>query len=223
MKPYRELSKEELLALQAELQAEYDAEKEKSLNLDISRGKPGKEQLDLSMPMMDVLNAESVLASENGTDVRNYGVLDGIPEAKELMAGMVGAKPSQMIVLGNSSLNIMYDCVARAEIFGIMGNTPWSKLDKVKFLCPVPGYDRHFGVTEQFGIEMINVPMTEDGPDMDVVEDYVNNDPAVKGIWCVPMFSNPGGVVYSDETVKRFANLKPAAKDFRIFLSLIHI
>ena len=217
MKPYRELSKEELLALQAELQAEYDAEKEKSLNLDISRGKPGKEQLDLSMPMMDVLNAESVLASENGTDVRNYGVLDGIPEAKELMAGMVGAKPSQMIVLGNSSLNIMYDCVARAEIFGIMGNTPWSKLDKVKFLCPVPGYDRHFGVTEQFGIEMINVPMTEDGPDMDVVEDYVNNDPAVKGIWCVPMFSNPGGVVYSDETVKRFANLKPAAKDFRIF------
>ena len=217
MKPYRELSKEELLALQAELQAEYDAEKEKGLNLDISRGKPGKEQLDLSMPMLDVLNAESVLASENGTDVRNYGVLDGIPEAKELMAGMVGAKPSQMIVLGNSSLNIMYDCVARAEIFGIMGNTPWSKLDKVKFLCPVPGYDRHFGVTEQFGIEMINVPMTEDGPDMDVVEDYVNNDPAVKGIWCVPMFSNPGGVVYSDETVKRFANLKPAAKDFRIF------
>ena len=217
MKPYRELSKEELLALQEELQAEYDAEKAKGLNLDISRGKPGKEQLDLSMPMMDVLNGESVLASENGTDVRNYGVLDGIPEAKELMAGMVGAKPSQMIVLGNSSLNIMYDCVARAELFGIMGSTPWSQLDKVKFLCPVPGYDRHFGVTEQFGIEMINVPMTEDGPDMDVVEDYVNNDPSVKGIWCVPMFSNPGGVVYSDETVKRFANLKPAAKDFRIF------
>lgn len=217
MKPYRELSKEELLALQEELQAEYDAEKSKGLKLDISRGKPGKEQLDLSMPMMDVLNGESVLVAANGTDVRNYGVLDGIPEAKELMAGMVGAKPSQMIVLGNSSLNIMYDCVARAELFGIMGSTPWSQLDKVKFLCPVPGYDRHFGVTEQFGIEMINVPMTEDGPDMDVVEDYVNNDSAVKGIWCVPMFSNPGGVVYSDETVKRFANLKPAAKDFRIF------
>lgn len=217
MKSYRELSKEELLALQEELQAEYDAEKAKGLKLDISRGKPGKEQLDLSMPMMDVLNGETVLNAENGTDVRNYGVLDGIPEAKELMAGMVGAKPSQMIVLGNSSLNIMYDCVARAELFGIMGSTPWSQLDKVKFLCPVPGYDRHFGVTEQFGIEMINVPMTEDGPDMDVVEDYVNNDPSVKGIWCVPMFSNPGGVVYSDETVKRFANLKPAAKDFRIF------
>lgn len=217
MKSYRELSKEELLALQEELQAEYDAEKAKGLKLDISRGKPGKEQLDLSMPMMDVLNGETVLNAENGTDVRNYGVLDGIPEAKELMAGMVGAKPSQMIVLGNSSLNIMYDCVARAELFGIMGSTPWSQIDKVKFLCPVPGYDRHFGVTEQFGIEMINVPMTEDGPDMDVVEDYVNNDPSVKGIWCVPMFSNPGGVVYSDETVKRFANLKPAAKDFRIF------
>ena len=217
MKPYRELSKEELLALQAELQAEYDAEKEKSLNLDISRGKPGKEQLDLSMPMMDVLNAESVLASENGTDVRNYGVLDGIPEAKELMAGMVGAKPSQMIVLGNSSLNIMYDCVARAEIFGIMGNTPWSKLDKVKFLCPVPGYDRHFAITERFGIEMINIPMSVDGPDMDMIEKLVSEDESIKGIWCVPKYSNPQGYTYSDETVKRMAALKPAAKDFRIF------
>ena len=217
MKPYRELSKEQLLALQAELQEEYDAEKEKSLNLDISRGKPGKEQLDLSMPMMDVLNAESVLASENGTDVRNYGVLDGIPEAKELMAGMVGAKPSQMIVLGNSSLNIMYDCVARAEIFGIMGNTPWSKLDKVKFLCPVPGYDRHFAITERFGIEMINIPMSVDGPDMDMIEKLVSEDESIKGIWCVPKYSNPQGYTYSDETVKRMAALKPAAKDFRIF------
>ena len=217
MKPYRELSKEELLALQAELQAEYDAEKEKSLNLDISRGKPGKEQLDLSMPMMDVLNAESVLASENGTDVRNYGVLDGIPEAKELMAGMVGAKPSQMIVLGNSSLNIMYDTISRSMTHGVMGNTPWCKLDKVKFLCPVPGYDRHFAITETFGIEMINIPMTENGPDMDLVEKYVNNDETVKGIWCVPKYSNPQGYVYSDETVKRFAALKPAAEDFRIF------
>lgn len=217
MKPYRELSKEELLALQEELQAEYDTEKAKGLNLDISRGKPGKEQLDLSMPMMDVLNGETVLNAENGTDVRNYGVLDGIPEAKELMAGMVGAKPSQMIVLGNSSLNIMYDCVARAELFGIMGSTPWSQLDKVKFLCPVPGYDRHFAITEHFGIEMINIPMSESGPDMDMVEQYVNNDETVKGIWCVPKYSNPQGFTYSDETVKRFANLKPAAKDFRIF------
>ena len=217
MKPYRELSKEELLALQAELQAEYDAEKEKDLNLDISRGKPGKEQLDLSMPMMDVLNAESVLASENGTDVRNYGVLDGIPEAKELMAGMVGAKPSQMIVLGNSSLNIMYDTISRSMTHGVMGNTPWCKLDKVKFLCPVPGYDRHFSITEYFGIEMINIPMTPEGPDMDMVEKYVNEDPAVKGIWCVPKYSNPQGITYSDETVRRFARLKPAAEDFRIY------
>lgn len=217
MKPYRDLSKEELLALQSELQAAYEEEKAKGLKLDMSRGKPGKEQLDLSMPMMDVLNADSDMNTENGTDVRNYGVLNGIPEARKLFGDMVGAKPSQVIVLGNSSLNIMYDCVARAELFGIMGNTPWSKLDKVKFLCPVPGYDRHFGVTEQFGIEMINIPMSEDGPDMDMVEDYVNNDPAVKGIWCVPVFSNPGGVVYSDETVRRFANLKPAAPDFRIF------
>lgn len=217
MKPYRELSKEELLALQAELQAEYDAEKEKDLNLDISRGKPGKEQLDLSMPMMDVLNGETVLNAENGTDVRNYGVLDGIPEAKELMAGMVGAKPSQMIVLGNSSLNIMYDCVARAELFGIMGSTPWSQLDKVKFLCPVPGYDRHFAITEYFGIEMINVPMLPTGPDMDMVEDLVSKDEAIKGIWCVPKYSNPQGITYSDETVRRFARLKPAAKDFRIY------
>ena len=217
MKSYRELSKEELLALQEELQAEYDAEKAKGLKLDISRGKPGKEQLDLSMPMMDVLNGETVLNAENGTDVRNYGVLDGIPEAKELMAGMVGAKPSQMIVLGNSSLNIMYDCVARAELFGIMGSTPWSQLDKVKFLCPVPGYDRHFAITEHFGIEMINVPMTSTGPDMDMVEKLVSSDPAIKGIWCVPKYSNPQGITYSDETVFRFANLKPAAEDFRIF------
>ena len=217
MKPYRELSKEELLALQEELQAEYDAEKAKGLNLDISRGKPGKEQLDLSMPMMDVLNGETVLNAENGTDVRNYGVLDGIPEAKELMAGMVGAKPSQMIVLGNSSLNIMYDQVSRAYAHGILGNTPWCKLDKVKWLCPVPGYDRHFAITESFGIEMINVPMTQDGPDMDMIEKLVSEDESIKGIWCVPKYSNPQGYTYSDETVKRMAALKPAAKDFRIF------
>lgn len=217
MKPYKELTREELLELQSSLQAAYEEEKGKGLKLDMSRGKPGKEQLDLSMPMMNVLNGESDMNTEDGTDVRNYGILDGIPEAKKLFADMVGAKPSQVMVLGNSSLNIMYDCIARAELFGIMGNTPWSRLDKVKFLCPVPGYDRHFGVTQQFGIEMINIPMNEDGPDMDMVESYVNNDPAVKGIWCVPVFSNPGGVVYSDETVRRFANLKPAAPDFRIF------
>lgn len=145
--------------------------------------------------------------------MRNYACLDGIPEAKALIAGMVGAKPEQAIVYGNSSLNIMYDQVSRAFIFGLCGNTPWCKLDKVKFLCPVPGYDRHFAITEEFGVEMINIPMTEDGPDMDMVEKYVNNDASVKGIWCVPKYSNPQGVVYSDETVERFAKLKPVADD----------
>ena len=199
------------------LEAEYAKIKEMGLSLDMSRGKPAAEQLDLSMGILDTVDAKSVVKSENGTDLRNYGVLDGIPEAKKLIGDMVGAKPENVIVYGNSSLNIMYDQIARAEIFGICGNTPWSKLDKVKFLCPVPGYDRHFAITEEFGIEMINIPMTEDGPDMDMVEQYVNNDAAVKGIWCVPKYSNPQGVVYSDETVRRFANLKPAAADFRIF------
>lgn len=217
MASYQEMSKEELLQEKAALEAEYAKIKEMGLSLDMSRGKPAAEQLDLSMGILDTVDAKSVVKSENGTDLRNYGVLDGIPEAKKLIGDMVGAKPENVIVYGNSSLNIMYDQIARAEIFGICGNTPWSKLDKVKFLCPVPGYDRHFAITEHFGIEMINIPMTEDGPDMDMVEQYVNNDAAVKGIWCVPKYSNPQGVVYSDETVRRFANLKPAAADFRIF------
>lgn len=217
MKPYRELTRKELLDLQKELLAEYQSEKEKGLKLDISRGKPSKAQLDLSMPMLDMVNSNSDMSAEDGTDVRNYGLIDGIPEAKKLMGDLMGADPSQVIVWGNSSLNIMYDCVARSVLFGVMGSTPWSKLDKVKFLCPVPGYDRHFGVTEQFGVEMINVPVLEDGPDMDMVEEYVNNDPAVKGIWCVPVYANPTGSVYSEETVKRLAALKPAAKDFRIY------
>lgn len=217
MASYQEMSKEELLQEKAALEAEYAKIKEMGLSLDMSRGKPAAEQLDLSMGILDTVDAKSVVKSENGTDLRNYGVLDGIPEAKKLIGDMVGAKPENVIVYGNSSLNIMYDQIARAEIFGIFGNTPWSKLDKVKFLCPVPGYDRHFAITEEFGIEMINIPMTEDGPDMDMVEQYVNNDAAVKGIWCVPKYSNPQGVVYSDETVRRFANLKPAAADFRIF------
>lgn len=217
MTSYQEMGKEELLQEKAALEAEYAKIKEMGLSLDMSRGKPAAEQLDLSMGILDTVDAKSVVKSENGTDLRNYGVLDGIPEAKKLIGDMVGAKPENVIVYGNSSLNIMYDQIARAEIFGICGNTPWSKLDKVKFLCPVPGYDRHFAITEEFGIEMINIPMTEDGPDMDMVEQYVNNDAAVKGIWCVPKYSNPQGVVYSDETVRRFANLKPAAADFRIF------
>ncbi|MDD7114814.1 MAG: aminotransferase [Lachnospiraceae bacterium] len=217
MKPYKELSREELLELQKQLQAEYEEEKAKGLNLDISRGKPSKAQLDLSMSMLDVLNSGSDLSAEDGTDVRNYGGLEGIPEARKLMGDVMEVDPSQVIVFGNSSLNIMYDCIARSVLFGVMGSTPWSKLDKVKFLCPVPGYDRHFGITEQFGFEMINIPMLEDCPDMDMVEEYVNNDPTVKGIWCVPLYANPSGTVYSDEVVKRFANLKPAAEDFRIY------
>ena len=217
MKKYQEMSREELMQEKTALEAEYAKIKELGLALDMSRGKPAAAQLDLSMPMLDVITSETVLKSENGTDLRNYAILDGIPEAKRLIAEMVGTKPENVIVYGNSSLNIMYDQIARAELFGICGNTPWSKLDSVKFLCPVPGYDRHFAITEDFGIEMINIPMTEDGPDMDMVEQYVNNDPAVKGIWCIPKYSNPEGIVYSDETVKRFAALKPAAADFRIF------
>ena len=217
MTSYQDMSKEQLLQEKTALEAEYAKIKEMGLSLDMSRGKPAAEQLDLSMGILDTVDAKSVVKSENGTDLRNYGVLDGIPEVKKLIGDMVGAKPENVIVYGNSSLNIMYDQIARAEIFGICGNTPWCKLDKVKFLCPVPGYDRHFAITEEFGIEMINIPMTEDGPDMDMVEQYVNNDAAVKGIWCVPKYSNPQGVVYSDETVRRFANLKPAAADFRIF------
>lgn len=217
MKTYQEMSKEELTQELTALKAEYEKIKGMGLALDMSRGKPGADQLDLSMGMLDVLDSKTALKSENGTDLRNYGVLDGIPEAKKLIADVIGTKPENVIIYGNSSLNIMYDQVARAEMFGICGNTPWCKLDKVKFLCPVPGYDRHFAITETFGIEMINIPMTENGPDMDLVEKYVNNDETVKGIWCVPKYSNPQGVVYSDDTVRRFAALKPAAADFRIF------
>lgn len=214
---YSEMSKEELLTLQAELNQQYAEAKAKGLNLDMSRGKPSATQLNVSLGLLDAINASSGLKAENGTDCRNYGVLDGIPEAKKLMADMMGTTPEHIIVYGNASLNIMYDQVSRAYTHGILGNTPWGRLDKVKFLCPVPGYDRHFAITEHFGIEMINIPMSESGPDMDMVEQYVNNDETVKGIWCVPKYSNPQGFTYSDETVKRFANLKPAAKDFRIF------
>ena len=214
---YSEMSKEELLTLQAELNQQYAEAKAKGLNLDMSRGKPSATQLNVSLGLLDAINASSDLKAENGPDCRNYGVLDGIPEAKKLMADMMGTTPEHIIVYGNASLNIMYDQVSRAYTHGILGNTPWGRLDKVKFLCPVPGYDRHFAITEHFGIEMINIPMSESGPDMDMVEQYVNNDETVKGIWCVPKYSNPQGFTYSDETVKRFANLKPAAKDFRIF------
>ena len=210
MTAYRDMSREELLELKSRLEKEFEDVKGKGLKLDMSRGKPSKAQLDLSMGMMDVLKSTSDLVCEEGVDCRNYGVIDGIKEAKQLLSDMMEVPKDNIIIFGNSSLNVMYDTVARAMTHGIMGSTPWAKLDKIKFLCPVPGYDRHFAITEHFGIEMINIPMTSDGPDMDLVEQYVENDPAVKGIWCVPKYSNPQGITYSDETVHRFAKVTPA-------------
>ena len=217
MKAYTEMTRAELQGEFEKMTLEYKRYQAMDLNLNMSRGKPCREQLDLSMGMMDALNSEADLSCADGTDCRNYGVLDGIQEVKELMGDMMENNPDNLIIYGNSSLNIMYDTVSRAMTHGIMGNTPWCKLDKVKFLCPVPGYDRHFGITEYFGIEMIPVPMSPTGPDMDMVEKLVSEDETIKGIWCVPKYSNPQGYTYSDETVRRFARLKPAAKDFRIF------
>lgn len=205
------------MTLKASLEEQLKVEEAKGLSLNMARGKPGVSQLTLSMPMLDVINSEADMNTLLGNDTRNYGDWDGIGECRRLLAGMMGVKKDNVIVCGNSSLNIMYDTVVRSMVKGVNGSTPWCKLDKVKFLCPVPGYDRHFKITETFGIEMINIPLYEDGPDMDMVEQYVNNDEAVKGIWCVPKYSNPTGISYSDEVVRRFANLKPKAEDFRIF------
>ena len=217
MTAYKDRSKEELLQEKSQLEAQYKEFQGKGLKLDMSRGKPSAAQLDLSMGMMDVLDSFTDLKCEAGIDCRNYGVMDGIPEAKRLLGELIEVPADNIIIYGNSSLNVMFDVVSHAFTHCIMGMTPWHKLDKVKFLCPVPGYDRHFAITEYFGVEMINVPMTPQGPDMDLVEKLVSEDEAIKGIWCVPKYSNPQGYTYSDETVRRFAALKPAAKDFRIF------
>lgn len=217
MKSYQEMSREELLALKTQLEKEFEDAKGKGLKLDMSRGKPAAVQLDMSMGLLDALDSESDMKSREGTDVRNYGVLDGLVEAKQMMADIMGVPAEQVIVCGNASLPIMYDTVSRSMTHGVMGSIPWCRLEKVKFLCPAPGYDRHFAITQHFGIEMITVPMTPQGPDMDMIEKLVKEDESIKGIWCVPKYSNPQGYTYSDETVRRFAALKPAAKDFRIF------
>ena len=216
MTPYCELGREELLELKKELTQKYEDAKGKGLKLDMSRGKPSTDQLDMTMPMMDIFSSHCDMKDDQGVDTRNYGCLEGIYSARKLLGDMLGVDPEHVIVFGTASLNVMYDSISRAYTHGIMGSTPWCRLEKVKFLCPAPGYDRHFSITEHFGIEMINIPMTMEGPDMDLVEEYVK-DPAVKGIWCVPKYSNPQGITYSDETVRRFARLKPAAEDFRIY------
>ena len=218
MASFVNMSKEELLSELEQVNKQYEEYKRKDLKLDMSRGKPAPGQLELSMNFLDVLNSPEDFVASNGMDTRNYGGLDGIPEAKALLAPIAGVPTANIIIGGNSSLNMMYDTIARAMTHGMFNSEkPWCKLDKVKFLCPSPGYDRHFKICEFFGIEMITVEMNEDGPDMDVVEQYVNNDPAVKGIWCVPKYANPTGITYSDEVVRRFAHLKPASPDFRIF------
>lgn len=209
MKTYAEMSREELLSEKASLEERYNEFKARGLKLDMSRGKPCKEQLDLSVALNDVKDYVS-----DGVDVRNYGMLDGIPSCKKLFADLMGVKPENVIVGPTSSLNLMYDYVSQCYTHGA-GSTPWCKLDKVKFLCPVPGYDRHFTILEHFGIEMINVDMKQDGPDMDAIEELVK-DPSVKGMFCVPKYSNPQGITFSDDVVRRIAALKPVAEDFRI-------
>lgn len=214
---YQEMSQRELQREYRKLSAAYREMEQQGLHLDLSRGKPSPEQLELSRKMLDEVNSGSVLDSVDGTDCRNYGGLDGIPEAKALLAGMVGCRPEQVIVGGNSSLTLMFDILSHAMIDGLLGGTPWCQVPNRKFLCPVPGYDRHFAMTEHFGFELVPVPMLADGPDMNLVERLVCEDASIKGIWCVPKYQNPTGVVFGHEVLERFANLKPAAKDFRIF------
>ncbi len=214
MLDYVKCSKEQLLEEKAKLEQKYNDYVGQNLKLDMSRGKPAATQLDITNGILDKLETYT---TENGTDARNYGILDGIPEAKKLFSDLLNIPTEKIIVGGNSSLNMMYDTFTRLMLFGTQENTPWSKLDKVKFLCPAPGYDRHFAICEALGIEMITIDMTSTGPDMDTVEKLVKEDSTIKGIWCVPLYSNPQGICYSDETVERLAKMETAAPDFRIF------
>ena len=217
MPRYAAMTKAELETELAAVRARYDEMVARGLSLNMARGKPSAAQLELSLPLLDALDATADLTAEDGTDCRNYGVLDGIPEAKRLMATLLDDEPENVIVLGNASLTAMYDAMVRYMLFGTQGNGPWSRLPRVRWLCPVPGYDRHFAICEALGIEMIPVPMDEHGPDMDEVERLVAADAAVKGIWCVPKYSNPTGITYSDDVVRRLAAMDAAAPDFRIF------
>ena len=214
---YAELTHAELAALRESLEQEYARHCAKELALNMARGKPAAAQLELSLPLLDTVDASSDLFAEDGTDCRNYGVMDGIPEAKRLMASIMDHDPRNVCVFGNSSLNIMYDLVSHGFLHGYLGEKPWRELKDVSWLCPVPGYDRHFAITELFGIKMIPVRMNENGPDMDEIEALVRENDAIKGIWCVPQYSNPGGVTYSNDTVARLASMPCAATDFRIF------
>ncbi|MDO5100042.1 MAG: aminotransferase [Eubacteriales bacterium] len=214
---YAEMTREQLEQEQTRLNAAFAEVKARNLTLDMSRGKPGKEQLDLVMDMLDCLDSRSDLTGENGMDYRNYGVLEGAIESRRLFAELMEVPVANVLAMGNSSLNIMFDVISHAMTHGVLGETPWMKQEQVRFLCPVPGYDRHFGILQHFGIEMINVAMTEDGPDMAAVESLVKTDASIKGIWCVPKYSNPQGYSYSDETVRRLAALQPAAADFRLY------
>lgn len=213
---YGNLSTDELRGLHARMIAEYANVKARNLSLNMARGKPAADQLDLSTPLLSVITSPSECFAEDGTDCRNYGVLKGLPEARRLMASMLDDDPENVIVGGNASLILMYDVITWSWEFGVRGSAPWHTYDSVKWICPVPGYDRHFSITEHFGIEMIPVPLRAYGPDMDEVERIAASDERVKGIWCVPKYSNPSGITYSDETVRRLAAMKCAASDFRI-------